>query len=112
MTDYKQVPNLTIFKNDRAGKQVVRNGQPVEYNGKPIIESDLNGKITLPEGLNAGEYEVKIYKKVSKAGTTYYSGTIKPAYVKKDKAIDSHNQAKANAYQPQEEMQDDSEFPF
>lgn len=108
MTDYKQVPNLIIFKNDKAGQQVIRNGQPVEYNGKPIIESDLNGKITLPEGLNAGEYEVKIYKKVSKAGKSYYSGTIKPAYVKKDKAIDQHNQAKSNGYQPQEEEMDDS----
>lgn len=108
MTDYKQVPNLTIFKNDRAGQQVIRNGNPVEYNGKPIIECDLNGKIALPEGLEAGDYEVKIYKKVSKAGKSYYSGTIKPAY-KKDKTIDSHNQAKGNAYQPEQE---DDEIPF
>ena len=111
MTDYKQIPNLTIFKNDRAGKQVFRNGQPVEYDGKPIIESDLNGKITLPEGLNAGEYEVKIYKKVSKAGTTYYSGTIKPAYVKRDKAISQHSVDKGNGYQNQQEEEDDS-VPF
>lgn len=107
MTDYKQVPNLTIFKNDKAGQPVVRNGQPVEYNGKPIIESDLNGKITLPEGLNAGEYEVKIYKKISKAGKSYYSGTIKPAFVKRDKTISQHSVDKGNAYQNQNDMDDE-----
>ena len=107
--EYKKVPTLTIFKNDKAGKQVMRQGQPVEYNGKPIVESDLNGKISLPEGLAAGEYEIKIYKKTAKTGLAYYSGTIKPAYVKPSK----HDQDKANGYQNQgQEEENFDSIPF
>lgn len=103
MPDYKQIPNLAIFKNDNAGKPAMRDGKPVVYNGNPIIECDLNGKITLPEGLPAGKYDVKIYKKLSKAGKSFYSGTIKPAYEKK---IDAHSKAKADGYQPEPDLDD------
>lgn len=87
--------NLRIFKNDRAGQKVMKHGKPIEYNGKPIIESDLNAMITLTEPLQAGEYRASLYKRTSEKGTTYFLGNIKEVF----KPIDKHNEAKANGYQ-------------
>jgi len=102
-------PRLTIFKNERAGQQVTkRDGSVVEYNGKPILHSDLNCIIDLPEGLPAGKYDVSAYKYTSQKGLNYYSGNIKPAY-NPEKKVDQHNQDKANAYVEEE---NDQEIPF
>lgn len=100
--EYKQTSNLVLFINSRAGQPALKNGKVVEYNGKQITESDFNGKITLPEGLPAGEYEVKIYKRQSKAGKPFFSGNIKPAF----KKIDQHSQDKSNGYQKDSISQD------
>lgn len=106
-------PSLTIFKNDNAGKPVLRQGKPIYLdNGNQLIQCDLNGKIRLPEDLPAGEYEVNIYKKVKEkpeGNLIYYSGTIKPAF-KKDKP-NAHTQAKQNGYVPSDEPIED-EIPF
>lgn len=114
--NYKEQPRLTIFKNENAGKPITKNDGSfvTDSNGNPIKQSELNGKINLPEALEAGDYEVSIYKKEytdKKTGQvkTMYSGRIKKAYVKKDKAVDSHNRAKANAYVQEESPED---FPF
>jgi hypothetical protein len=102
---------LTIFKNEKVGQPIKRNdGSVVEYNGEPMLHCDLNGKINLPEGLPAGDYEVAIYKKKSKSGLSYYAGTIKEAW-KKAKPVDAHNTTKANGYVAEEEDLDDS-LPF
>ena len=96
---------LTIFKNEKVGQPVKRNdGTVVEYNGEPMIHCDLNGKINLPEGLSAGDYTVSIYKQKTKAGLNYYTGTIKPAWKKKEE-IDKHSTSKANGYV--DELEDD-----
>jgi hypothetical protein len=109
-------PRLTIFKNNKAGQPILRNGEPVEYNGKPLIECDLSGKINLPEGLDAGDYEIAIYKQVSKNGLTYYGGAIKPAFKKKEgdgkfngkkfvaEAQSAHNKAKSNGFAPDDDL--------
>ena len=64
----------------------------------------------------AGDYEVSIYKAISKTGGEYMSGTIKKAYVKQDKPIDAHSQDKGNGYAPEsnhvEEDADDGFPPF
>jgi len=94
------INKITIFKNDRAGQPIKKkDGSIIEFNGKALQEPDLKGIISITaENLPAGEYEVGIYKNVSKKGNTYYSGKIKPAF--KAKNIDEHNQAKGNGYQP------------
>lgn len=103
-------PKLTIFKNEKAGQPIKKkDGSVVEYNGQPMLQPALNGKINLPEGLPAGDYDIGIYQYESKKGTKYYSGTIKPAWKKPD----AHNEAKQNGYQPQEEgdfISDDCPF--
>jgi hypothetical protein len=104
MTKDNTKPKLLIFKNEKAGQPIVkRDGSYVEYNGQKMLEPDLNGKITLPAGLDAGEYQIAIYRATSKKGSSYYSGTIKPAF-DKNKTVNSHNKAKSNGYQPQEEV--------
>ena len=132
--NYNEQPRLTIFKNKHAGEPITKDdGSFVnDSNGKPIKQSELNGKIKLPVllnkdkkpiltsdgsavGLLAGDYEIAIYKRVytdKKTGEskTMYSGRIKKAYVKKDKAISQHSVDKGNGYQPEQE--DSSEFPF
>jgi len=86
-------PSIAIFKNDKAGEPVKkRDGSVVEYNGNVMLQPFMNGKITLPEELPAGDYEVGIYQKESKAGLKYYQGTIKEAF----KKVDKHNESKAN----------------
>lgn len=116
---------LTIFKNNYAGQPIKKeDGSIVEYDGKPMLQPSLNGKINLPEGLPAGDYEVAIYQYTSdknpdKPALKYYSGTIKPAWKKEDgfdkaaKILDKHNAAKANAYNPKEQEEDlDERIPF
>ena len=115
--DYKQKPRLTIFTNKYAGSPIKRKDGifVTDSKGDPIKQGSFNGKINLPEGLPAGDYEVSIYKAISKTGDEYMSGTIKKAFVRQDKPIDSHSEAKGNAYAPEanhvEEELDDS-LPF
>lgn len=86
----EQKPRIAIFKNDKVGQPIKRkDGSDVEYKGEPMLHCDLNGKITLPEGLAAGEYDVSIYKRQSKAGLTFYAGTIKAAFKSAKKGDDS-----------------------
>jgi hypothetical protein len=100
--DYTQKPRLTIFTNKYAGSPIKKKDKTfvTDSKGDPINQGDFNGKINLPEGLPAGDYEVSIYKKV-KNGNEYMSGTIKKAYVKQDKPIDAHSQDKGNGYAPE-----------
>ena len=111
--DYKNEPRLTIFPNGYAGNPIKKNDGTFVTNskGEPVKHGELNGKINLPEGLPAGDYEVSIYKKEytdKKTGEskTMYSGRIKKAYVKK--VVDEHSRAKADAYV----REDNSEIPF
>lgn len=86
----EQKPRIAIFKNDKVGQPIKKkDGSDVEYNGRVMLQCDLNGKITLPESLPAGEYEVSIYKQQSKTGLTFYSGTIKAAFKSAKKGDDS-----------------------
>ncbi len=117
--NYKEQPRLVIFKNSNAGNSIKKSDGSfvTDSNGDPIKQSELNGKINLPESLEAGDYEVSIYKKEyadKKTGElkTMYSGRIKKAYVKK--AVDEHSQAKANGYTAQNRGADefDNSVPF
>jgi len=110
---------LTIFKNNNAGQPIKKkDGSIVEYDGKPMLQPSLNGKINLPEGLPAGDYEVAIYQYTSdknpdRPPLKYYAGTIKAAWKKDDsfkkaaKIVD-----KMNAKKPVEEDFDDDLVPF
>lgn len=95
---------LTIFKNNNAGQPIKKkDGSIVEYDGKPMLQPSLNGKINLPEGLPAGDYEVAIYQYIAdknpdKPPLKYYSGTIKPAF----KKTNQHSVDKGNGYAPKE----------
>jgi hypothetical protein len=91
-------PKIAIFKNNRAPKA-----------GDKFTPPAYNGKITLPEGLPAGEYDVGIYINESKTGLKFMSGNIKPAFKPKE-PISKHNIDKSNGYQPQET--EDDEIPF
>lgn len=103
-------PAIAIFKNEKAGQPVLKkDGSVVEYNGNIMLQPFMNGKITLPEGLPAGDYDVGIYQKESKKGLKYYQGTIKPAF----KKVDKHNESKANAYVAEsEELDLSDDIPF
>ena len=111
---YEQKPRLTLFINQHEGKPIKKKDGTfvTKANGEEILQGAFNGKINLPQGLPAGDYEVSVYRSTSKSGLEYLAGNIKPAYLKKDKPIDSHNEAKANGYQQQVEENDDSEIPF
>lgn len=116
--DYTQKPRLTIFANKYAGLPIKKKDGTfvTDSKGNPINQGNFNGKINLPEGLPAGDYEVSIYKAISKTGGEYMSGTIKKAYVKQDKPIDAHSQDKGNGYAPESnhvvEDADDGFPPF
>ncbi len=105
---YEQRPRIAIFTNKFAGQPIKKkDGSFVtKSNGENLLQSDFSGKINLPEGLPAGDYEVNIYKSVAKSGLEYMSGTIKPAF----KKIDKHSQDKGNGYQEQPE--DSEELPY
>lgn len=90
-------PKLVIFKNKRQPKP--------EDKFKP---SDYNGKITLPEWLAAGEYEVGIFLNEFQNKKTgeiekYMSGNIRPAYKK-----DEQSQPKQSV----NSVNEDGEIPF
>ena len=104
---YEQKPRIAIFTNKNAGNPIKKKDGSFVTNssGENILQSDYNAKITLPEGLAAGEYEINIYKNTAKSGLEYLSGNIKPAF----KKIDKHNQDKANAYVEEENL---DEIPF
>jgi hypothetical protein len=112
---YEPKPRLTLFINQHEGKPIKKkDGSFVtKANGDQILQGAFNGKINLPEGLPAGDYEVSVYGSTSKAGLQYFAGNIKAAYVKKE--VDAHNSAKSDGYAPEsnhvEEDQEDS-IPF
>lgn len=108
---YEQKPRLTLFTNQNEGKPIKKkDGSFVtKADGEKILQGAFNGKINLPEGLPKGDYEISIYRSVSKAGLEYFAGNIKPAFVKKE-SVSKHSVDKGNGYQPQEE--NDSEIPF
>ena len=104
----EQKPRIAIFKNDKAGQSIKKkDGSDVEYNGRVMLQCDLNGKITLPEALPAGEYEVSIYKQQSKTGLTFYSGTIKAAFKSEKKYNAKEAVAKARASHEANSFNDD-----
>lgn len=109
---YEPKPRLTLFINQHEGKPIKKpDGTFVtKANGEKILQGAFNGKINLPAGLPAGDYEVSVYRSVSKAGLEYLAGNIKAAYVKRDK-VDQHAQAKGNGFEPQVEEESD-EIPF
>ena len=62
--------------------------------------------ITLPDGLPAGEYEVNVYRNISKAGKEYMSGKIKKAWVKPE-------EGEKKAYNSEAAPEEDSDsIPF
>jgi hypothetical protein len=118
-------PRLTLFHNKLAGMNIKKkDGSFVtNANGEPVVHGVFNAKINLPEGLEAGEYEVSVYNSTSKAGFEYMAGTIKKAWKKPDgdngsfnakklveDAGNKHNQSKANGFVPDVDM--DDEIPF
>jgi hypothetical protein len=110
---YEQKPRLTLFINQHEGKPIKKkDGSFVtKANGENILHGAFNGKINLPEGLLAGDYEVSVYRSTSKAGLEYFAGNVKPAYVKKE--VDAHNSAKADGYAPQSNDEEiDQSIPF
>jgi len=112
---YEQKPRVVLFPNNNEGQPIKKKDGTfvTKSNGDQIMHGAFNGKINLPEGLTAGDYDFSVYRGISKTGNEYLAGNIKPAYVKKD--VDSHNEAKSNGYAPQsnlvEEDSDDS-IPF
>ena len=63
---------------------------------------NYSGTITI----DGKEWEMSAWKKQSKNGSEFISGSIKEPYKKN---IDSHNKAKGNGYQPQ---QSEDDIPF
>jgi hypothetical protein len=92
--EYEKKQGIIMFPNKNAGKPMTRKDGSEVINpnsGEVINQCDFNGTITLPDGLPAGEYEVNVYRNISRAGNEYMSGKIKKAWVKpeKTKAPDS-----------------------
>ena len=102
---------LTLFKNKKSGQQIMKkDGSLVEFDGKPVLHCILNGKINLPEGLPAGEYEVSVYENTGKeSGLKYYAGNIKPAWKKPEE-----NQPETKTLEQAVEMVEDldDDIPF
>ena len=112
---YEQKPRLTLFINKYENQPIKKkDGSFVtKANGDQILQGAFSGKINLPEGLSAGDYEVSIYRSISKAGSEYFAGNIKPAFVKKE--VNKHSVDKGNGYAPQSnyaEEENDQEVPF
>lgn len=117
--NYNEHPRIVLFPNTDAGQPIKKkDGSYVEdSNGNPIKHGEYSGKINLPEGLPAGDYEVSIYSKEysdKKTGElkVMLSGRIKKAWVK---PLDQHSIDKGNGYAPksnhvEEEISD--EIPF
>jgi len=80
----EQKPKIAIFANKQAGQPITKKdgSEVVGSDGKLFLHAHSTGKISLPGGLPAGEYEVAIYKTVAKSGLDYLVGTIKPAWKK------------------------------
>ena len=111
---YEQKPRLTLLINKYENQPIKKkDGSFVtKANGDQILQGAFSGRINLPEGLSSGDYEVSIYRSISKAGVEYFAGNIKPAFVKKE--VSQHSIDKGNGYAPQSNhTQEDSEFfPF
>ena len=105
---YEPKPRLSLFVNKMAGQPIKRKDGTLVTNtkGNSITHGSFNGKINLPEGLPAGEYEVSVYNTIAKSGLEYLSGTIKKAWVK---PTDQNTQDKQNDCQSQSEK---DEIPF
>jgi len=110
---YEQKPRLTLFINQNEGKPIKKkDGSFVtKSNGENILQGSFNGKINLPEGLPAGDYEVSVYRATSKAGLEYFAGNIKPAFVKRE-GVSKHSEDKANGYAPQSNHAEDDSVPY
>lgn len=108
---YEPKPRLTLFINQHEGKPIKKNDGSFVINAKgdQILHGSFNGKINLPAGLPAGDYEVSVYRSTSKAGLDYFAGNIKAAFIKKDqvaKEVFKHSQEKGNAFQPDDFVDD------
>lgn len=85
---YEQKPNTgSLFKNHKK-----------ESDKHPTHAGTIN--------VDGVEFWLSAWVNETQKGEKYFSLKIKPKEVK----VDSHNQAKANAYQPQ--IDDDSGIPF
>lgn len=119
----KKYNNLTLFKNQKAGKPMYKDGAPITNNkGEYVLIPEFNGVLKIEQPLGIGEYEIKLREKVARSGTTYYWGGIKK---KEDDKFNqnSYYQKKANGYQrestiglvkqPAKEIEvEDDEIPF
>jgi hypothetical protein len=104
---YEKKQGLLMFPNKGAGKPMVKSDGSMVVNsntGEVVNQCDYNGKITLLEGLPAGDYEVNVYRNISKNGNEYMSGKIKKAWVKPE-------DSKQAANQPDSE-ENDQDIPF
>ena len=95
---YEKKPRLTLFSNKFEGSPIKKKDGSfvLNSNGEKILQGAFNGKINLPEGLPAGDYDVSVYRATAKTGTEYLSGNIKKAYVKQE--ISEHSKAKGNGF--------------
>lgn len=102
---YEPKPRLSLFVNKMAGQPIKRKDGTLVTNAKgdSITHGSFNGKINLPEGLPAGEYDVSVYNTTAKSGLEYLSGPIKKAWVKPE-------ENKQEVTQPT--VESDDEIPF
>lgn len=91
---YQPKPRLSLFVNKMAGQPIKRKDGTLvtNANGDSITHGSFNGKINLPEGLPAGEYEVSVYNTTAKSGLEYLSGPIKKAWVKPEETQQAASQ--------------------
>ncbi len=95
----KKYNNLTLFKNQKAGKPMYKDGVPITNNkGEYVLIPEFNGVLKIEQPLPVGEYEIKLREKVARSGATYYWGGIRK---KEDDKFNQNNyyEKKANGYQ-------------
>lgn len=95
----KKYNNLTLFKNQKAGKPMYKDGVPITNNkGEYVLIPEFKGVLKIEQPLGVGEYEINLREKVAKTGTTYFWGGVKK---KEDDKFNQNNyyQKKANGYQ-------------
>lgn len=94
MSDFDNTNTGALFKNDKQGNEK-----------RPDYKGSLN--------VNGEEFTIAAWLKTSKQGQKYMSLKVeaKDEQRQAPPRQDAHNQAKANAYQPQED-DEDSEIPF
>jgi len=119
----KKYNNLTLFKNQKGGKPMYKDGSPITNNkGEYVLIPEFNGVLKIEQPLGIGEYEINLREKIAKSGSTYFWGGVKKKQ-KDDKFNHSHYQQKSNGYQrestiglvkqPAKEIAvEDDEIPF